>query len=52
VYDAATRSVKWGPFFDDRPRTLSYRLALSAGTTSSPRLVGRASFDGVVVRIR
>jgi hypothetical protein len=52
VYDAATRSVKWGPFLDDTPRTLTYRLTVRRGTTPSPRLVGRASFDGVVVRIR
>jgi hypothetical protein len=52
VYDAATRSVKWGPLLDDTPRTLTYRLTVPRGTTPSPRLVGRASFDGVVVRIR
>jgi YVTN family beta-propeller protein len=52
VYDARTRWVKWGPFLDDTPRTLTYRVALPVRGATSPRLAGRASFDGAVVRIR
>jgi hypothetical protein len=51
VFDAATGLVKWGPFFDDQPRTLTYRIVLPPGVAMT-RLRGRVSFDGVVERIR
>jgi hypothetical protein len=51
VFDAATGLVKWGPFFDDQPRTLTYRIVLPPGVAMT-RLRGRVSFDGAVERIR
>lgn len=42
-YDAATGKIKWGPFFDDQSRTLSYRLSGPAGAVA---LSGKASYNG------
>jgi hypothetical protein len=47
VYDAAAGIVRWGPFFDSSPRTLSYQLMVQAASPTSLVFVGRASFDGV-----
>ncbi|MGK0240063.1 MAG: hypothetical protein ACI92G_003547 [Candidatus Pelagisphaera sp.] len=44
VYDALTHKIKWGPFLDENPRTLSYRLSGDEGTVS---LSAVASYDGL-----
>jgi outer membrane protein assembly factor BamB len=43
LFDAARAKVKWGPFFDHLPRTLTYRVTPS---TNSGKFYGVASFDG------
>ncbi len=44
TWDAVNQKVKWGPFFDDTPRTLSYMLSGQGGAYS---LYGVFSMDGV-----
>ncbi len=44
TWDAANRKVKWGPFFDNAARTLSYSVSGVAGVYP---LSGVASYDGV-----
>jgi len=46
VYDATTGSVKWGPFFDAQPRTLTYEASAPTGATGMGRFEGVASYDG------
>jgi hypothetical protein len=43
IYLAADRSVRWGPFQDHQPRTLSYTLK---GAGGEAELDGYGSFDG------
>ena len=43
-YDPATSTLKWGPFTDDQPRALNYRLS---GTSGSVELAATASYDGL-----
>lgn len=50
TYDSLNRKVKWGPFYDNVPRLLTY--AALPGTNTAPALfTGTASFDGVDVAI-
>jgi hypothetical protein len=51
VFEAGGRKVKWGPFFNSQPRTLSYRYTPSVGFSGSAPLAGVGSFDGVDVTI-
>ncbi len=58
-WDATHRKIKWGPFFDDLTRTITFKLGATASKgTVSPRselatkprldgLTGTVSFDGV-----
>jgi hypothetical protein len=50
VFDSATRMVKWGPFFDDTPRTLTCNL-VSDFVPGTAQFSGTASFDGVAFAI-
>jgi len=43
--DVARGKVKWGPFFDSGPRTLSYEVTPPAGATNLVRFNGAAAFD-------
>jgi len=45
-WDPVARQVKWGPFFDNAARTLSYTVAGNPGTYA---LSGVGSFDGASV---
>ncbi len=45
-WDAANRKVKWGPFFDNAARTLSYSLS---GVAEVYPLSGVGSYDGINV---
>jgi hypothetical protein len=38
--------IRWGPFFDANPRTLSYGVTAPARVASSAPLEGFVSFDG------
>ncbi|MHB1310038.1 MAG: hypothetical protein ACYC23_23445, partial [Limisphaerales bacterium] len=44
--DPALGKVKWGPFFDSLPRTLTYRVAIPAGAAGLFEFDGAAAFDG------
>lgn len=52
VYDRWNNRLKWGPFTDGSPRTLSYELTLPGGAGQDNWIAsGTACFDGVSVRI-
>jgi hypothetical protein len=46
-FDSHNGKVKWGPFLDAQPRTVSYQLVASESTTGD--LVGGVSFDGTTL---
>jgi hypothetical protein len=46
VFDAASRRVRWGIFFDHLERTLSYQAQSATPNSSGALLSGSASFDG------
>jgi hypothetical protein len=46
AFDAVNGKVKWGPFFDAAPRTLTYVLTPPAGATGTKTFSGLVSFDG------
>jgi len=43
--DAVRGKVKWGPFVDGQPRSLSYELTPPSGATNLARFNGTAAFD-------
>ena len=45
-WDDINKKVKWGPFFDNTPRTLTYKATPPAGESGSKTFTGTASFDG------
>jgi carboxypeptidase D len=51
VFDVGGRKVKWGPFFDNAERVLSYTITPEPGASKNVTLVGTGSFDGVDVAI-
>ena len=46
VWDDINKKVKWGPFFDNIARTLSYTATPPAGETGAKIFIGISSFDG------
>ncbi len=48
--DSQRGKAKWGPFFDNVPRTLTYMVRPAAPTSQIVRLEGGASYDGVYSR--
>ncbi len=46
IFDLSTGTVKWGPFFDNQARTLSYWVTPPVGTTESWDFEGVVSTDG------
>lgn len=46
VQDAVNHKIKWGPFFDANPRTLTYALVTPDGFSGAVTFSGLASFDG------
>jgi alpha-tubulin suppressor-like RCC1 family protein len=50
-FDAANGKVKWGPFFDQAPRALSYLATPPAGAGNVASFDGRASIDGTTAVI-
>jgi len=46
VFDAVHGKVKWGPFFDNTPRTLTYTLTPPDPSSGPASFAGTASFDG------
>jgi len=51
TFDSASREVKFGPFFDNRPRALTYELMPPANESGPREFAGTASADGVDSRI-
>jgi hypothetical protein len=49
TWDAAARTLRWGPFLDATPRTLSYGLLPPAGSSATLQLAASARFDGTAV---
>jgi hypothetical protein len=45
-WDSVNHKVKWGPFFDNTARTLTYQVTPPAGQTGVVQFTGTASFDG------
>lgn len=45
-FDAINGQVKWGPFFDNTPRELSYEILVAKEVKGSISFMGFASFDG------
>jgi hypothetical protein len=50
-FDNANQKVKWGLFFDNTSRTLTYTATPPAGETGTKTFAGVASFDGTNVTI-
>ena len=50
-WDNTNKRVKWGPFFDSNPRTLTYQTTPLSGETGTKTFSGTASFDGANVAI-
>lgn len=46
VFDANTRKVKWGPFFDDLPRALVC-VVISSASAGTAHFAGTVSFDAI-----
>lgn len=44
TFDTSSGAIRWGPFFDDIERTLTYRVIPAAGEPAT--FSGRAAFDG------
>jgi hypothetical protein len=40
------QTIRWGPFFDAKPRRLAYRLTAPSDSTAAGLFYGLASFDG------
>jgi hypothetical protein len=45
AWDAANKQVKWGPFFDNAARTLTYTTTPPAGESGTKTFSGAADFD-------
>ena len=52
IFDQKARQVRWGPFLDQEPRSLSYELATRGEPLSVASIQGIASFDGQDVMIQ
>lgn len=51
TYDAGTKKVKWGPFFDRNSRTLTYEVKPPAAETGRREFTGTSSADGMTVAV-
>lgn len=49
--DAGVCKVKWGPYFDAKPRTLSYQITPPASATNAAAFAGVAAFDASLAEI-
>lgn len=52
VFDKKSHQVRWGPFLDQQPRSLTYQIVAEQGVSDDPIFKGMASFDGLSVFIR
>ena len=51
VLDSVNKRVKWGPFFDNQERALTYQVTPPKGESGMGRFVGTFSADGIDSRI-
>jgi hypothetical protein len=51
VVGPAGRAIRWGPFFDTQPRTLSYALKPRMGADGTETFTGQVSADGASIDI-
>jgi len=51
VFDSINNAVKWGPFFDNLPRTMTYQVTPDSTSTGVVTFSGTASFDGAGIPI-
>jgi hypothetical protein len=51
AFETRTGRIKWGPFFDDTPRVLTYRVTPSVKGNFCAKFGAVASFDGLDVAI-
>jgi hypothetical protein len=51
LVDSAGQVIRWGPFFDQEPRALSYKLSVQGSGAPVIGFEGKASFDGSSVAI-
>lgn len=51
TYDAATKKVKWGPYFDRMTREMSYTVVPDV-VESTQRFEGQGSYDGLLVPVK
>lgn len=49
TYEKSTNRLRWGPFLDNNPRTISYHI--DSGKSTSGTFSGKASFDGSSINI-
>ncbi|MBL8203526.1 MAG: hypothetical protein JNM09_04795 [Blastocatellia bacterium] len=47
AFDNTNRKVKWGPYFDNAARSLTYVITPPSGETGNKTFMGSVSFDGV-----
>lgn len=45
VFDGASRSIRWGPFFDNTPRSLTYQAQAPTGSLLPAAFDGQGVFD-------
>lgn len=50
TYDAVNRKVKWGPYFDRKPRSVGYTVVPDR-VVAGQRFFGRGSYDGLLVAV-
>ena len=51
AFDAVNQIVKWGPFFDNLPRALTYQVTPPANATGTVTFSGQGLFDSTTVPI-
>jgi len=50
TYDAVNRKVKWGPYFDRKPRNVGYTVVPDR-VVAGQKFVGLGSYDGLLVPV-
>ncbi|MEO8426498.1 MAG: FG-GAP-like repeat-containing protein [Verrucomicrobiota bacterium] len=50
-YDSKGRQIRWGPFFDNQPRDLSYQVVMPSTPPRVLDFTGTVSFDGAGVQV-
>ncbi len=51
AFDSNNHKVKWGPYFDNTARSLTYVVTPPTGETGNKTFIGSVSFDGISVSV-